>query len=1129
VLSIILSVPIRAQYVKIGRSLKIMRNRPRIKESTVKWAELARRYISQQNNEFLEQAVQDAEKNNEQAIAAFLQAFADGDSPEIDRLAERLIPELRHAKRTEEGITVNLLYVDIRTGFAEIYVDYPFENQKQLKEAGFRACKEAIKLAEFLNDEACQALYWQIWATGLWHAQMFRQAGNFYAKSLRLYQKLAEREPHIFNQNVAATLLNLGNVQAVMKNPAAAERFYLEALQHFRKLARREPHIFDENLAKTLNNLGTAQGDLRKLTDAEKSFAEALAVSRKLARAEPDIFDHGVAQTLTNLGTLQRKMRKLEAAENSFNEALLFFRRLTDRKSLNFHHDIATTLNGLGTVQSEMSDHAGAERSYIEALRTFRELAAHEPIFIQDIAMTLNNLGAAQLNLRKFKEAESSYTEALQLRRKLAESEARIFKQDLAMSLINLGAVQGDMRKLAEAEKSYAEALRLYRRLVRQEPRIFERYLAMTLNGLGSIQSELGKLAYAEKSFTKALRIYENLAGLEPRNYKRYVAMTLGNIGNLQRKRRNPEAAEKLYEKALRIYKNLAKKEPHIFNQDVAQTLNGLGYLKLEENRLAEAGKNFESARHLIEDLRRIAVTIDDRSRMLQGNVNIYSNLLVCYIRMQSWEKVLEIAESGKSRALSDLLNLKVEDLQPKPPTSDKLPLVKTLGQKYSDIIRKLQQIESYEKYLGEQSAQGDDDPDAAFSQTAAEKALERERRKAQDERFTAQSELQSVLDEINEYDKDFPPAAQNINAGIIFDISQKQNRTLVIFRVLRQFTALIFVFPNRRLHVEIVQNLNSDDLFKLFYDDWLIPYYEWKLSHRVPDLKEAFRENSPPVETGDWLLLMQQTLDKLYEKLMIHVRRILHEKSPTREILLIPSQSLAVLPLHAASWKDESGKKRYLLEEFTISYCPSVSVFKRCQENEKRRNEKTLIVTNPTSDLRFSEKEVRFIRKIHRSSENLPGKKATKSAVIKALAQDYGFVHFACHGLYNLGNQFDSGLLMADDVIKLSEIINCNLRNNWLTTLSACETGIADFDSPTDEHFGLPLGFIFAGSPSIWASLWSVSDETTSFLMQKAYENLNKKEFRNNKPGALRQSQLSIREMFSHPYYWAGFQHFGI
>lgn len=119
--------------------------------------------------------------------------------------------------------------------------------------------------------------------------------------------------------------------------------------------------------------------------------------------------------------------------------------------------------------------------------------------------------------------------------------------------------------------------------------------------------------------------------------------------------------------------------------------------------------------------------------------------------------------------------------------------------------------------------------------------------------------------------------------------------------------------------------------------------------------------------------------------------------------------------------------------------------------------------------------------------------------------------------------------MVMSDKVIKLSEIINSNLQNNWLTTLSACETGMVDFASPTDEHFGLQLGFIFAGSPSVWASLWSVSDMATAELMQMAYENLNTEEHKNNKPEALRQAQLEMMKEYSHPFFWAGFQHFGV
>jgi CHAT domain-containing protein len=297
-------------------------------------------------------------------------------------------------------------------------------------------------------------------------------------------------------------------------------------------------------------------------------------------------------------------------------------------------------------------------------------------------------------------------------------------------------------------------------------------------------------------------------------------------------------------------------------------------------------------------------------------------------------------------------------------------------------------------------------------------------------------------------------------------------------------------------------------------FREWFYPYQQWKYK---------------AIEVDEWKDAIEQTLDTIYERLIIRVHHILKEQSESKEILFVPSQSLALLPLHAASWKDANRVKRYLFEEYTISYAPSISVFKRCVENEKQRSNKTLFVTNPTGDLYFSEQEVSYIERLQQPSRNYSGKDATKRAVIEALREAYGFTHFSCHGFYRSENPFESGLVMFDgEVIKLGEIINCNLKSNWLTTLSACETGMVDFQSPTDEHFGLPLGFIFAGSPSVWASLWSVSDLATSDLMQEAYENLGKEEYKSNKPEALRQAQLSmLRGEF--PFNWAGFQHFGV
>lgn len=655
----------------------------------------------------------------------------------------------------------------------------------------------------------------------------------------------------------------------------------------------------------------------------------------------------------------------------------------------------------------------------------------------------------------------------------------------------------------------------------------------LTLLGIGFMKSH--KLREAEQYYNAALQVYRDLALKDPHIFNQYVAITLNYLGTLHSKMNRLIEAEKSHDEALQLYRDLALKDPHIFNQDVARTLGNLGYLQLEQvkierNKLDEAKGSFEYARNLIEDLRAKAITIDDRNRMFQGNITIYNGLLACYIRMGNWREALEIAELGKSRSLSDLLNLKSEDLQPKASTPDTLAIVENLGKKYSDAIKELQQIESYERYLSEQlikfendikrienNEDGNDDTrQDSLRETVREKqSSEDKKRKSQDKRFAKQSELKSVLEEINKYDKDFPPKAKEIDADGIFEISKNQNRTIVMFRLLRESTAVIFVFPTGELHIEEIKDFGEKEMFELFLDKWLNPYLRWK---------------GRKVGIDVWRNAIEQTLDTVYEKLIIHVHRVLKEKPSSKEVLFVPNQSLALLPLHAASWKDETGERRYLLEEYTISYAPSVSVFKRCQENEKQRSNKTLFVTNPTGNLDSSEKEVEFIQSLHQDNKNLSNENATKSAVIEALRDDYSFAHFSCHGFYNQADPFESGLVMfEDEVIKLSEIINSNLQNNWLTTLSACETGMVDFASPTDEHLGLPLGFIFAGSPSVWASLWSVSDLATSELMQKAYENLSSEEYKNNKLEALRQAQLSMFQKYPHPFNWAGFQHFGV
>ncbi len=60
------------------------------------------------------------------------------------------------------------------------------------------------------------------------------------------------------------------------------------------------------------------------------------------------------------------------------------------------------------------------------------------------------------------------------------------------------------------------------------------------------------------------------------------------------------------------------------------------------------------------------------------------------------------------------------------------------------------------------------------------------------------------------------------------------------------------------------------------------------------------------------------------------------------------------------------------------------------------------------------------------------------------------------------------------------------------------------------DAHFGLSSGLMNAGAATVISSLWSVSDVSTSLLMRKMYELINKGR---GKAEALREAQLWLKD----------------
>jgi CHAT domain-containing protein len=196
------------------------------------------------------------------------------------------------------------------------------------------------------------------------------------------------------------------------------------------------------------------------------------------------------------------------------------------------------------------------------------------------------------------------------------------------------------------------------------------------------------------------------------------------------------------------------------------------------------------------------------------------------------------------------------------------------------------------------------------------------------------------------------------------------------------------------------------------------------------------------------------------------------------------------------------------------VGYAPSCQLLQQTQLRQRDDFQSLFAIQTPTEDL--YEKDlgaVAAIKKQFAKTYVLKKEQAQKSAIIpnNENLTKANNLFFFCHGSFNSDSPLDSGLQLADEVLTLADIITkIKLENCRLVTLSACETGITDFTSTSDEYIGLPSGFLLAGSTNVVSSLWEVNDQATALLMVKFYEELKHE---NNLVLALRNAQIWLRD----------------
>ncbi|MFQ5964339.1 MAG: CHAT domain-containing protein [Candidatus Scalinduaceae bacterium] len=181
----------------------------------------------------------------------------------------------------------------------------------------------------------------------------------------------------------------------------------------------------------------------------------------------------------------------------------------------------------------------------------------------------------------------------------------------------------------------------------------------------------------------------------------------------------------------------------------------------------------------------------------------------------------------------------------------------------------------------------------------------------------------------------------------------------------------------------------------------------------------------------------------------------------------------------------------------------------------------------------------------------------ASEAEVKDTSLSGYRYVHFATHGI--LGNEIpyilEPALVMnlvhnkdEDGYLTMSEIMGLELSAD-MVTLSACKTGLGE-EIRGEGVVGLTRAFMYAGSPSVLVSLWSVMSKSTTDFMTSVYKYLEEGK---DKAKAVKLARMDIRKRqyslgkdrnfsnseylgktmktpkeivldASHPYFWAPF-----
>ncbi|MGE5341682.1 MAG: CHAT domain-containing protein [Candidatus Omnitrophota bacterium] len=934
------------------------------------------------------------------------------------------------------------------------------ERKKYSYETAVQAYNRSLALYREIGYREGEANMFQIIGYVHYRLSEYEKARENYEQGLLIYREIKYRIGEAYN------LQRLGQVYRLLNEYKKAQESYEQGITIFREIKYRPGEAI------MLEGLGDLYYRLNETEKARENYEQGLVIFREIK------YRPGEADTLISLGDVYKMLNEFEKARESYEQGLVIFREIKDRLGE------ANSLQSLGDFHIRLSDYEKARENYEQGLAIFREVKDR-----LGEANALQSLGDVHRMFSDYEKARESYEQGLVIYReiKLRLGEANSFQR--------LGDVHLGLSDYEKARESYEQGLEIYREIKDRvgEATMLERLSdvhrmlsdyenaremgekglaiyreindrlgeAGTLQSLGDVLFQLSEYKKARESYDQGLLIFQNIKN------RLGEGSILQRLGDVHRMLSEYENARRFYEESLSIQQEIRERD-------------GMGWSYCRLGQTFEAINNFSSSEkaymksiETFEEVWKEMKREEFKSPYLTSNILPYENLIDLLFKQGKGAQAFPYAERSKSRSFLYLLGNKHIDIKKGAP-ANLIRQEEELRQKIAAHTRKIMDNEEKE------------------------------------------------------------PARRSSSSQLNHELLQlKESHTELLGKIkllCPEYANMISVNPLSLNNIQTLIRKTGNTVFLEYYTTskatylWLLDgkrIFSYKINVDTQALQNKIKEyhsmiSNPETFSVETLGVKSQELYNLLLKpAQAHWKGI-------KRISIIPHGALHYLPFEALM---NNGK---FLEEQDISfyYLPSASVYKYCREKNPLKKEQLIALGNPDGSLPFSEEEVKELKVLFKEGAKVfTGKEATKNRV-RSEGPSADILHFSCHGILDNVHPLYSALkLAADDKeagnLEVQDIFQLELKPAYLVTLSACETNLGSINAG-DEIVVMSRAFIYAGTPSVLASMWSVDDYYTEKFMVNFYRELKTKD----KIDALHSARKEMiqTEGKRHPFYWAPF-----